>query len=364
MDIKMKKTTILLPLIPVLMMVNGVNAAEIYNHNANKLDLYGKVAGLHYFSSTKAHNGDNSYGRLGFKGTTQINDAVSGYGQWEYNIPLSLAETSPDVGQNTTRLGFAGINLGDVGSFDYGRNYGVLYNIESWTDMMPEFGGNTWANTDNFLTGRSTGVATWNNTSFFGLMKGLHIALQYQGENDRPDAFTANGAGEGVSATWSTDSGVSIGGAISHSQRTHKQSLDGKGESADAWTTGVKFDADSIYLAAMYAETRNMTPVKGTEGFARLTKNVELVGQYQFSNGLRPSLGYLQSTGSGLTGKGAQGSGQQLVKYIEAGMTYYFNKNMNIYADYKINLLKENDYTRANNVATDNIVATGLVYQF
>jgi outer membrane pore protein F len=37
---------------------------------------------------------------------------------------------------------------------------------------------------------------------------------------------------------------------------------------------------------------------------------------------------------------------------------------MSTYVDYKINLLDENDFTRANKIATDNIVATGLVYQF
>ncbi|WP_255575598.1 porin, partial [Citrobacter sp. Colony219] len=28
---------------------------------------------------------------------------------------------------------------------------------------------------------------------------------------------------------------------------------------AEAWTVGAKYDANNVYLAAMYAETRNMT---------------------------------------------------------------------------------------------------------
>ncbi|MCL6969081.1 porin, partial [Escherichia coli] len=43
---------------------------------------------------------------------------------------------------------------------------------------------------------------------------------------------------------------------------------------------------------------------------------------------------------------------------------YYFNKNMSAYVDYKINLLDDNDFTKALGVNTDNIVALGLVYQF
>ena len=46
-------------------------------------------------------------------------------------------------------------------------------------------------------------------------------------------------------------------------------------------------------------------------------------------------------------------------------LTYYFNKNMSTYVDYKINLLDDNDsFYKDNGISTDNIVALGLVYQF
>ena len=53
-------------------------------------------------------------------------------------------------------------------------------------------------------------------------------------------------------------------------------------------------DADQsqidIYLATIYSETRNMAPISG--GFANKAQNFEVVAQYQFDFGLRPSLGY------------------------------------------------------------------------
>ncbi|HIC1053411.1 TPA: porin, partial [Escherichia coli] len=55
---------------------------------------------------------------------------------------------------------------------------------------------------------------------------------------------------------------------------------------------------------------------------------------------------------------------QDLVKYIDVGATYYFNKNMSTFVDYKINLIEESDFTKASGVATDNIVAVGMTYQF
>jgi outer membrane protein N len=74
--------------------------------------------------------------------------------------------------------------VGDYGSFDYGRNYGVLYDVEGWTDMLPEFGGDSYTKADNFMTGRANGVATYRNTDFYGLVQGLNFALQYQGKNE------------------------------------------------------------------------------------------------------------------------------------------------------------------------------------
>ncbi|MDI5568656.1 porin, partial [Salmonella enterica subsp. enterica serovar Kentucky] len=45
----------------------------------------------------------------------------------------------------------------EYSSFDYGRNLGALYDVEAWTDMFPEFGGDSSAQTDNFMTKRASG---------------------------------------------------------------------------------------------------------------------------------------------------------------------------------------------------------------
>ena len=77
----MMKRNILAVVIPALLAAGAANAAEIYNKDGNKLDLYGKAVGLHYFSDDSGNDGDQSYVRFGFKGETQINDQLTGYGQ-------------------------------------------------------------------------------------------------------------------------------------------------------------------------------------------------------------------------------------------------------------------------------------------
>ncbi len=80
------------------------NAAEIYNKDGNKLDLYGRVSAKHVFSKDKSEDGDKTYVRLGFKGETQINDQLTGYGQWEYNVQANHDEAQGTTGTKT-RLG-------------------------------------------------------------------------------------------------------------------------------------------------------------------------------------------------------------------------------------------------------------------
>ncbi|HBA6797148.1 TPA: porin, partial [Escherichia coli] len=392
------KRKVLAMLVPALLVAGAANAAEIYNKDGNKLDLYGKVAGLHYFSDDAGSDGDMSYARIGFKGETQIADQFTGYGQWEFNIGANGPES--DKGNTATRLAFAGLGFGQNGTFDYGRNYGVVYDIEAWTDMLPEFGGDTYAGADNFLNGRANGVATYRNNGFFGQVDGLNFALQYQGNNEGSGGLwdqegsgngnnrklsKENGDGFGMSTSYDFDFGLSLGAAYSNSDRTDNQRATGLGEqrsnkyaggeTAEAWTVSAKYDANNVYLAAMYAETRNMTAYGSGKdnndidrgGIANKTQNFEVVAQYQFDFGLRPSIAYLQSKGKDLGGWAHDGNGdprytnKDLVKYVEVGATYYFNKNMSTYVDYKINLLdNDDDFYEANGIATDDIVAVGL----
>lgn len=250
------KVKVLSLLVPALLVAGAANAAEVYNKDGNKLDLYGKVDGLHYFSDNKDVDGDQTYMRLGFKGETQVTDQLTGYYQWEYQIQGNSAENENN---SWTRVAFAGLKFQDVGSFDYGRNYGVVYDVTSWTDVLPEFGGDTYGS-DNFMQQRGNGFATYRNTDFFGLVDGLNFAVQYQGKNGSVSgegmtnngrgALRQNGDGVGGSITYDYE-GFGIGGAISSSKRTDDQNSPlyiGNGDRAETYTGGLKYDANNIYL--------------------------------------------------------------------------------------------------------------------
>ncbi|ACS85434.1 porin [Musicola paradisiaca] len=363
----MMKRNILAVVIPALLAAGAANAAEVYNKDGNKLDLNGKVVGLHYFSKDSGNSGDQTYARLGFLGETKINSDLTGYGRFEYQFNAQNAEDT-NARQSKTRYAYAGLKFGDFGSLDYGRNRAVGYDGISYTDVLPEFGGDQ-SYTDN-LTGRNAGVATYRNKNFFGLVDGWDFALGYQSAHqDSTNLAKQTGAGWAISSSYTSPIGVGVIGSYTEAQRTQAQTADARGETAEGWATGLKYDANNIYVAATYGEYRNLSYV-GNSGFSNTatysastafdkTKVFEAVAQYNFDFGLSPSIGYVSA--KGLDETAAVHTDDYITKYVSLGLTYAFNKNFSTYTEYDINLLKDsNQY----GLATNDRVAVGVVYQF
>jgi outer membrane pore protein C len=388
-DKKMKKQVLAL-VIPALLVAGTAGAAEIYNKDGNQVDWWGAVHGDHYFSDNHGQNGDETYVRMGFKGQTQINDQLTGYGTWEYQWNANNSAGSDANNGNHTRYAFAGLKFNDFGSIDYGRNDGILYDVESYTDMMPEFDGSTYGG-DSFMFGSasSTGVATYRNNNFFGLVDGLKFALQYQGENGASGetdngrgVLGQNGEGYGASLQYDFGMGFSAGGAFFNSKRTDQQNgsgiysnISGSGDRAEGYTGALKYDANKVYLAVMFTQSYNASSF-GTAptaanaddvyGYANKAQAFEAYAHYQFDFGLVPFVGYNQNRGEdlGKAGDGNTYNNQDLVKFVDVGASYYFNKNIQTYVDYKINLIDDSAFTKAAGINTDDVVALGLVYQF
>ncbi|ACS85433.1 porin [Musicola paradisiaca] len=366
----MMKRNILAVVIPALLAAGAANAAEVYNKDGNKLDLNGKIDGLHYFSKDSNNSGDQTYARLGFLGETKINSDLTGYGRFEYQFNASKTEESTgNVASSKTRYSYAGLKFANFGSLDYGRNKNVSYDGISYTDVLPEWGGDS-GYTDG-LTGRNSGVANYRNKDFFGLVKGLNFGLSYQSAHtDSTNVAKQTGAGWATSASYTTPFGVSAIASYAEANRTQTQVADGRGDSAEVWATGLKYDANSIYLAATYGEYRNVSYI-GSSGFKNGTTRTgtaasaafdktqvfELVAQYAFDFGLKPSIAYVSAKAKDDT----LSLNDYTSKYISYGVSYSFNKNFSTYTEYDMNLLSSSNVYK---MATDDRVAVGVVYQF
>ncbi|HAT1680539.1 TPA: porin [Klebsiella oxytoca] len=356
---------------------NTVCAAQLYNKNGTHFSLNGEIKGRHYFSKDKNADGDTSQVKLMFSGDTQINDILSGYSYWEYNIPVNNTESSGS--RATTRIAYAGIKLGENNTLDYGRNYGILDDISGWTGIpVPEWGGESYDGIDNFMTYRTNNLLTYRNRSIFSILPGMDLGIQIQGKNDgwndtehetgpgsnNPRGIAhQNGNGAGASLIYHVTEGLSIGASYASSDRTLEQKTDHKGDRATGWNAGFKYDANKVYLAAYYGTVNNMHYTGSTDGFAHKARGFEALAQYRFDCGFTPSILYTQGTALNLHNENYSND-MDYIKFIDLAGMYHLNKNMEFIIEYKLNLLHKNRFTMANNISSDDITNVTLKYLF
>ncbi|ATA21592.1 outer membrane pore protein F [Gibbsiella quercinecans] len=340
-------------------------AAVIYDKDDNRLDLFGVMIGEYsdITSGAREGRGNSSFAQLGFNGQTQVNDYLSGFGFLNYRFYVSAPE---DEQTTEVREAYAGLQLGRNNFISYGRAFGVMYNVEAYADVAPSVTGKTWAKDDNYMVSRTNSVLTYRNNDFLGLDGKLQLTGQFQAANEASTLARSNGNGAGLSLSYDFEPYSVIAG-FSHSERTAEQKVDHQGDSAEAWAIGMKWEPGNFYFGTVYAETRNMT-MQANDNVANKTRNFEIIGQYQFPFGLKPSLSWVYTQGVDLPASGSfKGGKAQMANYIEIGASYALNSHAGVYLDFLYNLLEKNDYT--DNVGglfagTGNKIVTGVYYGF
>lgn len=368
---------ILTVIIPAILLANTAHTAEIYNKNGNQLDFYGYIMGDYHFAKKNdlSTYGDQSNSRFGLKGSTTVNETLKGFGHIEYNQPLGSNQNPFWGSDGEIRLGYAGVTHETYGTLQYGHNWGVMYDVTAYADMLPEFGEDTLGyfsevsasspiSPDSmFGTGRGDGMLQYRYS-----YANFDVGLQYLAQST---GVQTDGGGISLQYTFS-DLGLTLGSAYNSGGKDMQAirnlsdtplAADFNEDTADMWSVGAKYDMNNIYLSAVYAETKNLQPyvdINSNNNFADKTQAYFLTAQYTWDNGITPGIAYAQGKAKNLTGYGDQ----NYSKYVDLSLTYAINANFTTYVDYKINLLDQNDYTSQNSVLTDNVTAVAMQYAF
>ena len=381
------KRNLLAIAIPALLVAAGANASiEVWNKDGNKVDFYGRVKAANNITDRgQTDEGDDTSARLGMSGQTQITDSLVGYGRWEYEAKAGKKS------DNEVRYAFAGLNFGDLGSFDYGRNDGVLKAITAYTDVLPQFGGDASDNRFNVLSSRTKAVATYRNNNFFGLTDDVSFALQYadNGDNSNTDVFNdrINGKSReayGANVQWRIfDTGLTAGAGYAQSTQSAIRH--------STWAAGLKYENYDLYLGANYFQSKlkrgDTVPLLFVDKDRDVKlRGFELVAQYGIDlevGRLTPSLAYVQhklkADSMHFNRRNvhyyAPGYNSPMAKYVSLGATYDLNKNFSAIVEYKFNLLDRKDVGARINTAKDrdhheykpgtkDVLGVGLIYQF
>lgn len=346
----------------ILMQISPARAAELFNSEQSEIYFYGKLKASRNLLA-KNMTGDLTYFRTGIKTQTRVNAQIMSYSQAEFQFDGNKVER--DSRAEKTRLAFAGLDFGKWGAIDYGRNRGVIYDVGSYTGVLPEFGNDSFQFTDNYMNNRATGVMTYRNNDMPWILEGVCLALQLQGKNEQAtrSRLNRNGSGYGISLQYAFGkSGISIGWAASHSAtfadlRDYMALTNKPPKSADAWVTGMRYNGHNIYLAFIVSETRHMT-VTGMEDKKISDKNdsFEATVQRQFDNGLRVSLGYIEANAR------IHNQPTRATHYATTGITYCLSLNLYLDVAYKINNLR--GPVKKTIMNNGDALITGITYHF
>ncbi|WP_158587156.1 porin [Motilimonas pumila] len=328
----MKKTVLSAAIFAALASTN-VSAAEVYNNETSKVDIYGKIQGM-YYAGDKLVDGDESYFRLGVKAKSEINANLEAFGRFEVEY---AADKDDDV---DVRLGYAGLGS-DYGALSYGRQYGAYTLVADFTDVLYEFGGDaSGTGTDQFGTGKADSLLKYaievNNFAF---------EANYQLDNDKEgDDMTSYG----LAAVYTFDFGLGFG--VAHNAGERATGLDDSSMTALA----VKYENNGIYAAFLYSLGENFNKA---EDFNADNTAMEAALGYEFANGFSVLAGYnVQETD-------VKGNNVKFdnVDYYTVGAEYKFNKNFKVFAEYLINNAESADVGKKD---AEDVLAIAAVYKF
>jgi predicted porin len=156
-----------------------------------------------------------------------------------------------------TRLGYVGIDFGNAGRVTIGKQWGVHYDIASYTDAFNVFGADASATfnagTDGGLMGTGRADAAISYRNVFGPLEiGTQVQLRDLGNDEGMDGF-------GISAQIDLLPGLKVGGAFTWAQFDDalKNTLLGLDGDAEYGIFGLHYEGESLTLAATYARQRN-----------------------------------------------------------------------------------------------------------
>ncbi|EAW4436416.1 porin [Salmonella enterica] len=326
----------------------GVLAVNLVNRDGKNLDFYGTIIARHFTSNNVKDDGDRSYLYFGLIGRKDFATRWQAYAHWEYTVSAS------DASRNATRLAFLGIDNPDWGSLDTGRNWGVLYDVTSLTDRSPLFREMSYNYIDNFMRGRALNLMTWRK-GFSLFQCPLKVALQYQfkGNNDSRTLKQQNGNGAGASLVWYFTPELSGLFSASSSATTYLQQNAGYQKNIRTFAEGLNYNSRKWYLAAVLTQSNNAIHLQARDN-STSSISYEVLMKYMLTDKFQPVVSYTRLTQT------VAGRRTQILDYEELGFSYYFNKNMQVFVDYKFN----NARNGSSGVDCSDKLETGISYHW
>ncbi len=365
-------------ILSILLFIFGIQwnakAVNLINNEDVLIKINGTVETKNIFNK-KNNKIENNSILLEIDAKTKNKENTSTFVKLEEYINTDTFNEKKNHNHIANKLVYIGIKNNKIGKIKLGRNYSLIYNTLSYTNISPYYKSIIFK--ENSLTGINNNTITYkktfnfNNKNFF--LKSIILNSQYQGRNNNmldKDFFSIKN-GWGISYNIKTNHGIEISSAYAN-QNINKENKISYNENilnklrnhiSTAWSTSFKYNLNKLYIACSYIEGNNLNIIKSIPNsneynkykFINKTQNINITAKYNFSNGFTPIIGYTQTIFKNLDKtiyrKYYTTYNEDIEKYFNIGAKYSFNKSFSGYIDYKINQLfkinncKNNDFT-------------------
>ena len=327
----------------VIALTSGAaSAATVYKSDDSVMNIGGRAEVRGNFSdanktpSNSSTYNDASRVRLGVDGRQVLNDDVSFFGRYEFELTEADDNSSDDVGINTRFL-YAGVETSH-GNIYYGHQNNAVTYLTDWTDMAETFSGYINEYTVS-SSDRAKNVLRYEYSND-------KVTFQIDG-NFNSESESEQSDGYGAMIAGSLPAGVDIGVGYAVSDQTYGNGNDT--DKSDAIIAAIKYTNDQgIWLAAMYQfGTISAAGVKDSDynsadaylGYSFGDNNVDLTYSY-FD---------------------AEQIGSYDINFVAIEYARYFN-NVAFYGSYKFNLLDEGEGGVGDN--DEDELMLGMRYSF
>lgn len=325
----MKKTFIALA-VPALLAASAANAANVYDADGKKMDVYGRAQVNWYNDAASDSSGADleGYGRIGVRGSVALDDKFSAFARGEWQIDSENSDYGDSKESLKTRHFYVGFDGSELGKVTFGQTDTAFYDVVGVTDIF-----NEWGSEANGYKGRQEGQIIYNNT-----FDGFRVGLSYQSADDTASIAVGSdkngttikvpdldyGYAANVGYTFANTIGLNAG----YAKDEYKQN--GQTASKTDWALSASYGVlgePGVYLAGLYNESN----VEGPNSFDETMQGYELAAMYTLAN----NWGFL----AGYNFAEMKDGGDDVTDEYLLGVQYTFTSNFYTYTEYKFNQL-------------------------
>jgi predicted porin len=321
--------------------------------------VYSRFGAQAAFTEDEAQLQDAS-SRIGFE--YSVGDEIRLFAAGEWSVRLTGNENPFNPGDTTSsgfvvlekadtnafgsRLGYVGMDFDEWGRLTLGKQWGVHYDITSYTDQFHVFGADASATfnagTDGGLmgTGRADSAISYRNTFFDRLEVGMQLQIRSLSDGEAVDGY---GASVQLQLLEGLEAGVSYTRAM-YDPRLEGVvlGLDGNGEYL---ALGLRYDSDRLDLAGVYVTETNGDLARvpfsdnGVEVLLPVVfdaTGVEIFGRYGFTDQIGLLGGYLSYDPDRDAETSAYVDPRAKLEYYVAGLDYHWFPNAVFFAEYRL----------------------------